>query len=153
MCSGFMVMVILTKNVVNNYLDPEGVHMKLFTFHLSWLHILTRFSSFPALSLVSPRWKLQSMCWNQTMKCGVCGCTMWVLVGAHLPYICKGRCCDRQHSLSSPEAWLSQVSWRQLSSFVIPSLVDPEQSWGSSVKAVGAAYMAAFSSNMMSSSL
>lgn len=35
MCSGFMVMVILRKNVVNNYLDPEGVHMKLFTFHLS----------------------------------------------------------------------------------------------------------------------
>lgn len=83
--------------------------------------------------------------------CGVCGCTMWVPMGAHLPYICKMRCCGRQHSLSSIEA--SQVSLRQLSSFIIPSLVDLEQSWGSSVKAVSSAYMVDFSSNMISSSL
>lgn len=82
------------------------------------------------------------------MICSVCGCTMRVPMGAHLPYICKVRCCGRQHSLSSTE-----VSLRQLSNFIVPSLVDLEQTWGSSVKAVSSAYMVAFSSNVISSSL
>lgn len=121
-----MVLVILTKNVLNIWI------LKVFMFHLCWLHIQTTFRSFPAFSLVSLRWKLRACVGTQR---GVCGCTMWGPVGAHLPNICQVRCCDRQHSLSSPEAWLSQVNWRQLSSFVIPSLVDLKQSWGSSVKA------------------
>lgn len=63
-------------------------------------------------------------------------------------------CTSKACSLSSPEGWLSQVGWRHLSSFVISG-------FGGSRAVLGVilwrlwctAYTAAFSSNMISSSL
>lgn len=70
--SGFTVMVILSKNVMDNVWTFKPFVLNC-SFRVYPNHIWMRFRSYPAHGLASLR---QELCWNTALMCRVCGCSV-----------------------------------------------------------------------------